>query len=112
MFCNFPWFKCEVCILDWGNFKTPEMCKTLISAEYSNSQLLMVLVTCTAQQISFGDKIKEEDMRGACVERTQEKKNSFKILEEQPERNRPLGRNRSRWNNIKNNSQRNRTGGG
>jgi hypothetical protein len=35
------------------------------------------------------------------VERTQEKKNSFKILEEQPERNRPLGRNRGRWNNVK-----------
>jgi len=51
MFCNFPWFKCEVRILDWGSFKTPEMYKTLISAEYSNSQLLMVLVTCTAQQI-------------------------------------------------------------
>jgi hypothetical protein len=42
------------------------------------------------------------------VERTQEKKNSFEILEEQPERNRPLGRNRGRLNNIKNSSQRNR----
>jgi len=50
-------------------------------------------------------------MGGACVERTQEKKNSYKILEEQPERNRPLGINRSRWNNIKNSYQRNRTGG-
>lgn len=36
MFCNFPWFKCEVRILDCGNLKTPEMYKTLISAEYGN----------------------------------------------------------------------------
>jgi hypothetical protein len=66
IFCNFPWSKREVCVLDWGNFKTPELYKTLISAEYSNWQLLMVLVTCTAHQISFGDEIKKEDMGGAC----------------------------------------------
>jgi hypothetical protein len=35
------------------------------------------------------------------VERTQEKKNKFKVLEEQPERKRPIGSNRGRWNNIK-----------
>jgi hypothetical protein len=61
--------------LDWGNFKTPEMYKTLISAEYSNWQLLMVLVTCTAHQISFGHEIKEEDMGG--IRRTDTGKEKF-----------------------------------
>ena len=51
MFCHFPWFKCEVLILKWGNFITPEMYETHISAEYNNWELLMVLVTCTAHQI-------------------------------------------------------------
>jgi hypothetical protein len=35
------------------------------------------------------------------VERTQEKKNEFKVLGEQPEIKRPLGRNRGRWYNTK-----------
>jgi len=42
------------------------MYKTLISAEYSNWQLLMVLENCTAHQISFGDEIKEEHMGAKC----------------------------------------------
>jgi len=51
------------------------MYKTLISAEYNNRQLLMVLVTCTAHQISFGDEIKEEHMGGEC--RTYTRKEKF-----------------------------------
>jgi hypothetical protein len=74
MFCNFPWFKCEVRILDCGNFKTPAMYKTLIAVEYSNWQLLMFFVTCTAHQISFGDEIKEEGMGGACRMYTEKEK--------------------------------------
>jgi hypothetical protein len=55
-----------VYFLDQGIFEAAEMYIRLISAEYSNWQLLMVLVACTEHQISFGDEIKTENMGGTC----------------------------------------------
>jgi hypothetical protein len=53
-------------------------------------------ITCTLRQVYLNDQVKEDEMDGVCSTHG-EKRNAYRILVGKPERKRPLGKPRHRW---------------